>query len=144
MQLPLHPDLKQRLLYYWAGNDRDQLQQGQEYSLIRRTFTICILNGVLFRKEPGYHTRYQMLEVTSHRRFSEDFQLDLIELPKYHEAVENITDPLGGWVWFLQHATDLDSDQLPKALARPPIQKAVRELIRMQQTQHERELYEAR
>ena len=51
MQMLALAALVQRLLYYWSKVYGQQLAQGDDYTVLRPTISICFVNGVLF---PGY------------------------------------------------------------------------------------------
>jgi predicted transposase/invertase (TIGR01784 family) len=68
----------------------------------------------------------------------------ILELPKFTNAAEELTNPLEAWLYFLRHAANLDSEQLPATLQAPEIQRAMGELTMLTQSELERERYEAR
>src|SRR3954469_15966738 len=55
MQFRLPPALAGRLLYYWSGMFREQLDLGEEYVRLQPTYVICILNGAWRRETPRWH-----------------------------------------------------------------------------------------
>src|SRR5437899_12686107 len=52
MQLLANPYFRQRVPYYWARLHQSQLQEGQDYSALRPTLSICFVNTPLFPQVP--------------------------------------------------------------------------------------------
>ena len=48
MQMLATASLVQRLLYYWSKIYSQQLAEGDDYTRLRPTISICFVNGVLF------------------------------------------------------------------------------------------------
>jgi predicted transposase/invertase (TIGR01784 family) len=146
MQMLAHPFLPERLLYYWAKLYPQPLTSGQDYEVLRPTFVICFLNDVLWGERPQqYHWRFQLRDeqqpgvvLTPH------LQIDVLELPKFQQGAEELGEPLEQWLYFLQHAEDLDTAQVPPRLQVTEIQQALEELHMLSQNDLEREQYEAR
>ena len=61
MQMLATAALARRVLYYWAKNYGQQLTAGEDYTRLRRTVSICFVNGVVFPDWPQYHTRFRLL-----------------------------------------------------------------------------------
>src|SRR5947208_3148738 len=59
MQMQGSPAYPDRALYYWAVLYGQQLREGQDYSELRTTISISILNDVLFPQVPDYHLEFQ-------------------------------------------------------------------------------------
>ena len=144
MQISLHPAFAERLLLYAAKTYSQQLAEGEGYNLLRPVTVVCFLNAVLFPDVPEYHGCYELRETTTHRRFSNHWQFHVVELPKFHTAVNDVAVDLERWTYFLQHGAEFDPDSLPPQLRIPEIVKATETLTMLSHTDQERELYEAR
>lgn len=77
-------------------------------------------------------------------RFTPNFAIHVIELPKFRLKADEIQTSLERWCYFLRHAAKLDPAAMPETLQGPLFQQAVETLRIMNQTQQEREAYETR
>lgn len=144
MQMIPRLHFPRRLLYYWSKIYSQQLQEGDNYKLLRPTVTICFVNAVLFPAVPAHHLAFRLWEPEQAFSFSDDLAMHIFELPKFARTPEELADPLELWLYFLRHAETLDTDALPGPLNVSPIRQALEELRMLSQDQIERERYEAR
>ena len=135
----------QRILYYWAVLHGDQLREGQNYTALRPTLSIAIVNGVLFPAVPDYHLHFQ-LRSAQHPEvvFSPQMSIHLLELPKFQKRPDELTDPLDIWCYFLTHGAELDPAQMPDVLQTPMVHRAMEVLDMLSKNDVERERYQAR
>jgi predicted transposase/invertase (TIGR01784 family) len=144
MQLLADRYFRKRVLYYWARLYQQQLHEGEEYVTLQPTISICFVDVLLYPKLPQYHSTFKLLDPKHALTFTEDLEIHLLELPKFTRPVEQLTDPLDVWLYFLRYADRLDPDALPAPLQVPVIQQAMKELKMLTQDDLERERYEAR
>ncbi len=144
MQMLALAALCPRALYYWAKSYAEQLSAGADYTRLRRTISICFVNGVVFRDWPDYHTCFQLLDPSGELCLTEDLEIHIIELPKFRKALDELTMPLDFWLYFFKNGEVLDADALPRELDRPEVRKAMGVLKMLAQNDMERELYEGR
>ena len=144
MQLYQHPYLKERFLYYWAKLHADQLDKGDEYELLRPTISILLLDTVLFPDLVGPHQKFQLWNQTHHTPFSDQLEIHLLELPKFLPGLTELRNDLDGWLYFLQHVSELDLKTWPSELKAPSLQLAAKELEMLSLSKTERMRYEAR
>lgn len=64
MQMLATAALVQRLLFYWSRVYSNQLSEGDNYTRLRPTISICFVNGVLFADRPEHHTLFRLLDST--------------------------------------------------------------------------------
>jgi predicted transposase/invertase (TIGR01784 family) len=60
IQLSVCADLTARMLYGWADLYRRQLRRGQDYSILKPTYAIWLLDQTLRDDTPDYAHRYRM------------------------------------------------------------------------------------
>jgi len=144
MQMLATASLVQRLLYYWSKIYSQQLAEGDDYTRLRPTISICFVNGVLFADQPQHHTVFRLLDATGKLCLTDDLVVHLIELPKFRRTLAELRTPLDFWLYFFKNGVELDADALPDALNRPDQQKAMGVLKMLAQNDVERELYEGR
>jgi predicted transposase/invertase (TIGR01784 family) len=145
MQVVAHRYFRQRVLYYLARLHQSQLQEKQDYHLVRPTLSICLVNTVLFHEVPAHHLVFELRERRRKLLFSNDLTVHILELPKFTKSAAELVKPLDVWLYFLRHGKELDTEALPPALdAVPEIHQAMRILQMISQNDLERERYEAR
>jgi predicted transposase/invertase (TIGR01784 family) len=144
MQMLTTVSLVQRLLYYWSKVYSQQLPEGDDYTRLRPTISICFVNGVLFGDWPEHHTRFRLLDATGRLRLTDDLVVHMIELPKFTRTLAELHAPLDFWLYFFKNGAELDADALPGAMDRPEQRKAMGVLKMLAQSDLERELYEGR
>jgi len=144
MQMLVLAALSPRALYYWAKSYAEQLSAGDDYTRLRRTISICFVNGVVFREWPEYHTCFRLLDPSGELCLTEDLEIHIIELPKFRKMLAELETDLDFWLYFLKNGEELDADALPAELDRGEIRKAMGVLKMLAQSDMERELYEGR
>ncbi len=144
MQMLATAALVQRLLFYWSRVYSQQLSEGDDYTRLRPTISICFVNGVLFNDGAEHHTRFRLLDATGQLCLTDDLVVHVIELPKFTRTLAELRTPLDFWLYFFKNGAELDANALPGALNRPDQQKAMGVLKMLAQSDLERELYEGR
>lgn len=136
---------RHRILYYWACLHADQLNEGQKYTDLRATISIAIVNATLFPDVADYHLAFQ-LRSPAHPQlvFSSQQAIHLLELQKFTKAADDLANPLEEWCYFLTHAAQMDTADLPKAFTTPAVHQAMEVLTMLSQNDVERERYRAR
>jgi predicted transposase/invertase (TIGR01784 family) len=113
-------------------------------SALQPTISISLLDHVLFRQNPDYQHRFQLLETRRHFSLGNDLDLHILELPKFQKSVTELTSTRDKWPYFLRHAEMMDPDALPEVFQAPIFTRAFQELDMLSHTELERERYEAR
>lgn len=144
MQVVSHRFLKERFLFYWAKLHAQQLFEGDDYERLRPTISVLVLDDVLFPDLAGSHQRFQLWNDMHATTFTDQLEIHLLELPKFHATLSELTTELDRWLFFLQHAAMLDVEAWPQELAVPPLQHAAKELEMLSITDIERLRYESR
>jgi predicted transposase/invertase (TIGR01784 family) len=145
MQLLASRYFRQRVPYYWARLHQSQLQEGQDYRVLRPTLSICFVNTPLFPEVPAYHLVFELRERDHQLLFTDDLAVHILELPKFTRSAAELTTPLDVWLYFLRYGERLDTAALPAALAAvEEVRRAMGELQMIAQSDLERERYEAR
>jgi len=144
VQLLLRYHFVSRVLYYWAGLYRQQLRQGDDYSELRPTISICLVNEILFPQVDDYALRFTLRDLQYGVCLCDDLQIHLLQLPKFQRKLEEITTPLEHWLYIFQHGESMDPNQLPRQLSGASYHRAMKELEMLTQDETERERYESR
>ena len=92
MQLATQNYIEERLLYYWSKLYSRTVSKGETYEKTKKTVAILITDFELKNKKnkPYYHFRYKAVDIKNLKKLedvyesllTEDFEIDIIELPK--------------------------------------------------------------
>ena len=140
MQLFAQASFPERLLYYGAKHYSQQLAEGDDYSNLRPVIVICFVNAILFREFPGYHSCFELVDARHGGRFTDQFAIHVLELPKFIEAAP-VDDDADRWTYFLKHGEEWEPKALPPFLSAPEFLQASKTLVMLAQS--DLELYEA-
>jgi predicted transposase/invertase (TIGR01784 family) len=125
MQVVNQFNFRHRILYYLCRLHQSQMNVKDEYAELNPTVSIAIL-GYDETDEINFHTIYEMKEKTSHKTFSEDISIHLIELPKLQNFVlQNPSIKLNSdvlWSRFFNSRTINEVEEL--AMEQPVFKKA--------------------
>jgi predicted transposase/invertase (TIGR01784 family) len=99
-------DFKLRILYYFCGEIKDSIDEGDKYSDIPNMVQIIINSKNMFEYEEFHNTFHLSRDGHINQYFSEDFRIHTIEIPKFIDNVEiDLNDPLHRWLLFLNPYT---------------------------------------
>ena len=104
MQISIHLALLQRLVFYASEVYTDQLSEGDDYTQLNTTISICLLTGNLFQDSDQAHHRFQMMDAESGRKLDRAIEVHTVELRKFpfDETTISIANPLAQWSWLIQ------------------------------------------
>ena len=140
IQLKDEYNMIKRSLYYLSKMYEEQLGEGEDYSNLKRTICINILNFKYLKTE-NFHTGYRLKEIHTHEELTDVIEMHFIEIPKLPEEAD-VTDMLVAWTEFLR---DPESEKVRNLeLSIKEVREAKDELIRMSNNEEQRSLYEMR
>lgn len=140
IQLKNEYNMIKRSLYYWSKLYSEQLNEGEDYSILKRTICINILN-FKYLKTRKFHSGYRLKEIYSNEELTDVAEIHFIEIPKLEEGSDE-KDMLVAWIEFLK---DPESEKVRSLeMSIDEIRQAKDELIRMSNDDTQRELYEMR
>jgi predicted transposase/invertase (TIGR01784 family) len=158
MQVSSEHDYDKRALYYWAELYAGQLcGDNKEYSKLKKTIGIHILNFLSIPEIEKYHNVFNLCEKYSGFHHFKDIELHTIELCKFEDTtavkelgeeaelkllLSKIKTSLDRWAAFLSRCDLLSNKPLPKELADPKLEKALGVLEVMNFSKEERDAYE--
>jgi predicted transposase/invertase (TIGR01784 family) len=90
-------------------------------------------------RDAFYHHRFRLYDDEHGVLLCKDLEIHLIELSKFDVAVEEVKTPLERWCYFFKHGASLDPDNLPETLAVPAIRQAMEVLMRISQSEIDRQ-----
>jgi predicted transposase/invertase (TIGR01784 family) len=133
-----------RVLYYWAKVYQQQLEEGHDYHELRPTISISFVDSVLFRRVDTLHHQFGLVDPRTQLVLTDDLAIHIVELPKFVLGPNQLSTPFDIWCYFLRHGEVLDTANLPVALDKPIIHRALGVLNMLTRNEQERERYEAR
>ena len=140
IQLKDEHNMIKRSLYYLSKMYEEQLGEGEDYSELKRTICINILNFKYLKTE-NFHTGYRLKEINSHEELTDVIEMHFIEIPKLPSEAD-VTDMLVAWTEFLRNPESEKVRSLE--LSVKEVREAKDELIRMSNNEEQRALYEMR
>ena len=140
IQLKNEYNMIKRSLYYWSKLYSEQLNEGEDYSLLKRTICINILN-FKYLKTRMFHSVYRMKEIHTNEELSDIEEIHFIEIPKLEDGSDE-KDMIVAWIEFLKNPESEKVRSLEMSVDE--IREAKDELIMMSNDDTQRELYEMR
>ena len=143
IQLANKKNFKERILDYWARLYSGQLEKGDDYTKLKRTILIAIVNFNIkeFINEE-YHTRWQIREERNKELIlTNDFEIHIIEIEKAIKALkENKQDKIAQWMSFFDNPNSLEVKNMSEE--NKDINEALEQLRRLSSNKKLREIIE--
>lgn len=140
IQLKNEYNMIKRSLYYWSKLYEEQLSEGEDYSELKRTVCINILN-FKYLKNDRFHNGYRLKEIQTHEELSDVLEIHFIEIPKLDDSSDE-KDMLVAWTEFLKNPESEKVRNLEMTVEE--IREAKDELIRLSNDDKQRQIYEMR
>jgi len=104
----------ERVLFHWARAYSNALTAGRNFKELPRTILINILGFSLFKDYDGYHSEFQVLEVTRYVSLSDKMVIHFFELEKLPDEINKDNIPL---LWLKIFKADTEEDlQMPDGI----------------------------
>ncbi|MDE7230441.1 MAG: Rpn family recombination-promoting nuclease/putative transposase, partial [Oscillospiraceae bacterium] len=130
-------NFRERSLYYWSKIFSGELKKGEDYSELKKTISINILNFNLFDCEE-FHSKFSMLEETRHELLTDKCSVLFFELKKLSGKVDK-NDRRKLWLQLVNAETEEELNMLDNT-GVPEIKKAVVILHEMSADEEMREI----
>lgn len=132
---------RERSLFYLSKMYSDVILAGEGYHVLGKCIHVGILDFILFEEDEEFYSCFHMWEDKRRRKYSDKFEIHIVELPKLaeHEYPETT---LLKWAKFLNAEKKEDFEMVAKT--DPHIQKAYEQLLHMSEDGNKRLIYEAR
>ena len=131
-----------RTLFYLSKMFADQIEKGQDYSLLKKCVSISILDFVLFKEEETeFYSCFHIREDSRNFLYTDKMEFHVIELPKLPEKLKE-DDSLLLWAKFINAERKEEFDML--AEKSPYINSAYQHLQVISRDKEKRLEYEAR
>jgi predicted transposase/invertase (TIGR01784 family) len=127
----------------WTELYSDQLEEGDEYSMLRKTICIYLFNFDCFENKKDYHHVFRMLDTKLHDGYAGDMEYHFIELEKCHKNVYEPENRLDYWASFLATVGKYERHDLPEIFKNDlEMRAAFIALERLYLDRGERKIYE--
>ena len=107
MQVADKDGFNKRVQYYAAKDYSLQIQKGDDYSLLRPTYFIGILNFP-FGTNESYHTKHLTIDQETGEHLLTDIQFAFIQLTKFKKKAHELVTMVDKWTYFIKNARKLD------------------------------------
>ncbi len=115
MQVAAMTAFNKRVAYNLAKAYSNQLVTGEDYPLLNPAIAVTITDFILFKETADTINKFVFQEVTKKFKLLDDqLQLVFVELPKFHQTLEELKTLTDKWLYFLKDAASLDS--IPESL----------------------------
>lgn len=146
MQLSIFSGLIKRIVFYGCEMYAGQLCVGDDYTQLSPVFTICLLNGALWKNSHKVHHAFRFCDAQSGRILSDTLEIHTLELGWYNLREDELAtaSPLDCWLYWLLHAHEYEADELLKLFPQAAMQLATRTLARIGEITEDKAMYDAR
>ena len=111
VQVLKHAYLSERFLYYWAGLYGSQLKEKDQYTQLKPTISIILLDFV-YLPETAWHNVYHIYNDISKQRLTEHFAMHFIEMKKFtYSDIKKLTK-LGTWAAYFSNCDTKEMEVL--------------------------------
>lgn len=112
MQVGADEHMVGRTLFYWSRLFAGELQVSDNYSKLRRTISINILNFKLFHKDARYWRKCHLTDDESHEIITDLLEIQFVELNKLKQFTKE--SPLTFWIEFFKNPYSEECKELYK------------------------------
>ena len=96
-------DFIERSLYYWSGNYYNDLKAGRDYTEVKKTIAINILDYEQFEEGP-FHEIARLRRDYKNRILTDKLEIHFIQIPKFKKEEKEIETKLQQWMQFMSQA----------------------------------------
>ncbi len=136
IQVKNDADYRDKALFYWAMLYSSELKRGEDYSNLKQTITINIINFNMFCGK-DYHTEVAAIIKGTDEVFSDKFSMHFFELKKVGKKL-NPTNSRKLWLQFINAESEEELTMIENTNV-PIMQKAVRVIYDMSEDTRVRE-----
>jgi predicted transposase/invertase (TIGR01784 family) len=146
MQLSTHSGLVKRIVFYGCEVYAGQLKAGDDYSVLKPVYSICLLEGQLWDDSPKVHHAFRLVDQDSGRLLGETLEIHTLELGWYNlqESDLETASLLNRWLYWLLHAHQYDAQTLGSLFSQPEFQKATDSIDRIAKKTEDKAMYDTR
>jgi predicted transposase/invertase (TIGR01784 family) len=149
VQISIYRWLAERMLFNWATIYHSQLTSGQDYTQLKPTTSIWLLEDTLFSPESEeemnkyLHLNFKPYDKNVMIYLSNHLDIHVLQLPFFRKE-QIIKDDKDRWLYFFKEGQNLELDNLPENLKTKEILKAMETLNHFSNDQKAYLLYQDR
>ena len=146
MQLTIFEGLVQRIVFYGCELYAGQLKRGDDYTEAHPVFSICLVDGILWKDATKVHHAFRLTDSESGRVLKETIEIHTLELGRYNlrETDLKTANMLDCWLFWFLHAHEYEADTLLKLFPQQAIRQATQTIIHIAQVTEDKVMYDAR
>lgn len=141
LQINNEEHFRERTLYYWSRIYGSELKSGDDYSKLKETICINIVNFNLFDCNE-FHSHFKIMEKTRHEVLTDKFGIHFFELKKIGKS-PNKDNPMELWLQLINAETEEELDMLENTNVQE-INKAILVLRELNADENMRRIAELR
>ena len=128
MQLSVFDGLVQRIVFYGCEMYAGQLKAGKDYVELHPVYSICLVNGILWKEASQVHHRFRLTDRESGRVLDNTIEIHTLELGRYNltEADLATANSRDRWLYWFLHAHEYEPEALLKLFPETGMQLATR------------------
>ncbi len=140
MQVEKEMAFAQRAIYYSSKAYSQQLTKAEKYHLLKPVIFLGILDFNMFDHN-NVISRHLILDKDTGQHDLKDLEFNFIELKKFTKTQTQLESVVDKWIYFLQHADDLD--RMPENTNTHALKDAYEVAAQHTWTREELDIYEA-
>ena len=129
-----------RIQYNAAKSYVHQVTRGDDYPKLNQIIAITITNFPLFEGFDHPVSHHESMETITGKTYLREILHCFIELPKFTKSLEELSDILDQWIYFIKYAGSLQS--VPEQIRAESIRHAFERAMHANMSMEELELYE--
>jgi predicted transposase/invertase (TIGR01784 family) len=146
MQLTIFEGLVQRIVFYGCEMYAGQLNSGDDYAQLNPVYSICLVNGVLWKDAKEVHHSFRLTDQDSGRSLDGTIEIHTLELGMYNlnEADLPNANMLDRWLYWFLHAHEYETDALLRLFPEDAMQLATKTITKIAEITEDKSMYDAR
>ena len=146
MQVTIFEGLVQRVVFYGCEIYAGQLNAGDDYSQLHPVYSICLINGTLWKDANKVHHAFRLTDAESGRVLDKTIEIHTLELGRYNltEAELATASMRDRWLFWFLHAHEYEPEALLKLFPEAAIQLATKTITRIAEITEDKTMYDAR
>ncbi|NNM60267.1 MAG: Rpn family recombination-promoting nuclease/putative transposase [Legionellales bacterium] len=121
MQVAKTSGFEKRAQYYAAKAYSRQLNCGEDYTQLKAVIFIAITDFIMLPNTPDYRSTHIILDEKTYNHDLKDFSYTFLELPKFHQSIDELSTLIEKWMYFFKHAEETSEEELRRIVGSDEI-----------------------
>ena len=146
MQLSIFEGLVQRIVFYGCENYAGQLKAGDDYTELHPVYSICLVNGILWKDAKQIQHSFRLTDRESGRVLDKTVEIHTLELGRYNlvEADLATASMRDRWLYWFLHAQEYEPEALLQLFPENAMQLATNTITKIAEKTEDKTMYDAR